>query len=840
MSKIKYIKPSYSWFPIENKDSDNLTMEDLLARLEGLQGNVQNYNVTRDKFNNERRHRENIKPDPTLMHEYSYNELLPEIGKLVRNLKEKFASQPMPEYPGKKLPPRSDFTQKARDLQNQYLGKKAPYSTKQQIIRDRPKAGFNEEQFRGLSDILNRHGDKDSSIILKQLSRNFRDSYDPRYENMKNKLEHKTQKNIPDYFSVNDINRELSKNSEIGDFSLLKLLENLGEGKNSMRKSHIGALENMGKQESAFSKEKLNQDAREYAQEIYEPIMNLEKLQRNLVTAIEKGNPQGEQIARQHIQKVLSDAGINVNAPVDKWSESIKAPNIKEYGESKENGILSGRIEPLPKEVIASQRALMRLNPKLEGQGSIINFDPNNPIYSADADDDRNYRKNLERELIKGVDLPTKIYNETEDSSSQNMKGLNRQLKQALKKEMTKLSNRFLRLGQHGSAQHIIKAEEIAKEFANKNLENRVGTLKEDINKRIPYAVQDDQIKMEKLKNAGTSREKNFSNILSDIEDFNKTGINKWKNNQYKKDQKYNEFLNSIQAPSVPVNSQPIGNVSLNPQLEANYAKNLAKMYALQPYEHVARDLNISLPEVKNKVIHFDELFQENDPYLKLISNTMSKYGDKNKIYKKDEMSADQQIMDQAQKESAIRKARREKQDAENKSLWEKQIQDAKKDPISELTLDQLNERKRLIGLNNAEMNKYYNNLHKFKEPKISNNQANFNRNFDLLTQHFEKSTGNRFGLDPHYTYGSGQNLDLKDSAFNPNNLSGNRYYQDNTRTLKYIDDFINNYINPHPNYNENSMMNKSAVRRIQKYEQDLAKQKPSFANPQGGNPQGF
>lgn len=340
-----------------------------------------------------------------------------------------------PAYQGQTIGPMSDLTQRARGLQEYYGSKPIPYSNKISSVLSRP-TGLSEGSTAGLLDRIGQSQRGYGSSLLGKLQKEFRSSYNDRVDRFQRKSGQDVNRGLGEFTGklgdINTLSRNLDQNA---NQATAKALQGLSGQKQARRNLLIDNLEQFGNQKHALNNLKLQADKAAFDQEARAPFEKADRLEEVL--------NRGNNAVRGEIHPDLDGSMTN---QINQAMTAYNSPNTKYQGE-----MIAGSNPELE----VSQELMGGLSPKFRDS-----FYPE--------------RKELTGRLSNaGTSVSQTALDKVPDAISGQIEQLEYAGKKRLKSDLGTLSNKYTRLGQYGSPQHMAAAEERARELNQASLEQR-------------------------------------------------------------------------------------------------------------------------------------------------------------------------------------------------------------------------------------------------------------------------------------------------------------------------------------------------------------------------------
>ena len=478
-----------------------------------------------------------------------------------------------PAYQGKTMSPMSDLTQRARGLQEYYGSKPIPYSNKISSVLSRP-TGLSGDSTTGLLDRIGQSQRGYGSSLLGALQKEFRSSYNDRVDRFQRKSGQDTNRGIREFSGklgdINTLSRNLDQNA---NQATAKALQSLSGQKQARRNLLIDNLDQFGKQKHALTNLKLQADKAAFDQEARDPhekANRLEEVLNNANNAIRGDiHPDLEQSMANQVNQAMTA----YNTPTSRYQGQMIADSNPELE--------------------VSQELLGRLSPKFRDS-----FYPE--------------RKELTNNLSNSEQS---VSQSTLDKVPEAIRGQIEQLeyagKKRLKSDLGTLSNKYTRLGQYGSPQHMSAAEERARELNQASLEQRNKLIEGNLKNQLQMQHQSNIGDIEKLGMLGELGQQEFGGTLQNIRDLNRLGSTKWQNSQAENEELYKNYMNEA--------------MWMWPHMRGQ-AMRSGRSGAFSDVFNTMRNNNISLENLANLNTNYQELERERDNYRTQIANQANQY----------------------------------------------------------------------------------------------------------------------------------------------------------------------------------------------------------------------
>lgn len=449
-------------------------------------------------------------------------ELYREVGNVLARDRGRAATLSYPTYSGPNLPPMSSLTQKARELREQFAQKPAPYSRKLETVLTRPNEGYSPANIQNLLDnLVQRQGVATQGSVINPLQKQFRASYTPeRAEAFRAKDRKDVGKGIGalsgklQNLSQSASNLEGERNNQI-----VKTLQALQKEKQARREGLIGNLEQFGSQKHALGNKSIAANKALFNQEAQEPQRKMDMLAQALgqygPNLREDAHPDIAKNDAQQLIQALRAYGIDPSKPVGEW-DSTRTSSPRYPGKL---------IADATPEMEMSYNLLERISPKMKD------------TYSDE-------RKNIVRGLIGDESVGNKSLRNLYPAMEGETMQLDSDAKARLKKDLAAINNKYIKLGQYGSPQHIGESERRAREISKAMLEQKGKILGDNMKNQLVLQHGKEIGDIKKLNQLGEQGFREFSDVIKDIRDTNKLGATKWRNEQDELEELYKNYQN--------------------------------------------------------------------------------------------------------------------------------------------------------------------------------------------------------------------------------------------------------------------------------------------------------
>ena len=561
-----------------------------------------------------------------------------------------------PAYQGQTLAPMSDLTQRARGLQEYYGSKPIPYSNKISSVLSRP-TGLSGDSTTGLLNRIGQNQRGYGSSLLGALQKEFKSSYNDRVDRFQRKSGQDTERGIREFSGklgdINTLSRNLDQNA---NQATAKALQSLSGQKQARRNLLIDNLEQFGKQKQGLTNLQLKADKAAFDAEVQAPFEKANRLEE----VLNRGNNAVRGELHPDLERPMADQ-------INQAMTAYNAPNQRYQGQM---------IADSNPELEVSQELLGRLSPKFRDS-----FYPE--------------RKELTGRLSNaGSSVSQSALDKVPDAIKGQIEQLEYAGKKRLKSDLGTLANKYTRLGQYGSPQHMSAAEERARELNQSILEQRNKLIESNLKNQLQMQHQSNIGDIQKLGMLGDQGQQEFGDSIKNIRDLNRLGSTKWQNSQAENEELYKNYMNEA--------------MWMWPHMRGQ-AMQSGRSGAFSDVFNTMRNNNISLENLANLNTNYQEIERERDNYRTQVDNQANQYqGQLNNLQSiidtqrrelelRNQRQAEQARLARERQQAAERErqrqenARREQERLEN--LFNTQFHNARND----------NERLRLLGYNHIE-----------------------------------------------------------------------------------------------------------------------------------------
>jgi len=471
-----------------------------------------------------------------------------------------------PAYQGKTLAPMSDLTQRARGLQEYYAGKPTPYSNKISSVLSRP-TGLSDNSISGL---LNNTGGRQrdyGNSLLGKLQKEFRSSYNDRVNRFQRKSGRDIDRGVGEFRGkLGDIKTLSSNLDQNANIATAKALQGLSGQKQARRNLLIDNLEQFGKQKQGLTNLQLKADKAAFDAEVQAPFEKANRLEE----VLNRGNNAVRGELHPDLEKPMVDQ-------INQAMTAYNAPNQKYQGE-----MIAGSNPELD----TSQELMGRLSSKFRDS-----FYPERKELTGRL-------SNAERSVSESAldNVPEAIRGQIDQ--------LEYAGKKRLKSDLGRLSNKYTRLGQYGSPQHMREAEQRARELNESILEQRNKLTEGNLKNQLQMQHQSNIGDIKKLGMLGDQGQQEFGDSITNIRDLNRLGSTKWQNSQAENEELYKNYMNEAMWMWPHMRGQAM-----------NGGRRSGQLGVLNDVYNLMQNNNVSLENLNNLNTRYQEMERELDRY---------------------------------------------------------------------------------------------------------------------------------------------------------------------------------------------------------------------------------
>jgi hypothetical protein len=412
-----------------------------------------------------------------------------------------------PAYRGEKLPPMSDLTQRARGLQEQYASKAVPYSNKISSVLSRP-TGIGDDRRSGLLNNTRERQQAYGNSLLGTLQKEFRSSYEPRTEKFQRKNNAMMERGINEFKGkLGDINTLSGNLDQSSNQATAKALQGLSGQKQTRRNLLIDNLEQFGNQKHGLANLKNQADQNSFDSEVNAPDDKANKLEQ-VLNSISNGQRQSG-----GVHPDLEPSLVN---QLQQAMSAYDMPN-----------------QPYPGQLVADTNAELETSQNLMGR-----------LGSKFRDSFYPERKDLTTKLTGEDSVSSAALNNLPESIQGQIDQLEYAGKKRAKSDLRGLENKYVRLGQYGSPQHMKEAENRAKDINQSILEERNKITEGGLKNQLQMQHQENIGDIQQLGMLGDQGQQEFGQGVKNIRDLNKLGSTRWKNQQAENEDLYKNYQN--------------------------------------------------------------------------------------------------------------------------------------------------------------------------------------------------------------------------------------------------------------------------------------------------------
>jgi hypothetical protein len=450
---------------------------------------------------------------------YAPEELTREAYKLLAQEKARVSGLNYAPYKGTTISPMSSLTQRARNLQEQFAAKPAPYSGKIQSVLSRDNQGITPSNVQELLGQLQQaQRGFTQGPILDKLRNEFRSAIQPRIGNFTSRIEGDINRYLPEAQGTLENLARVSGNLESSrNRQTTNTLQNLQANKQARREALLTNLQQFGAQKQAYNNMNIGVNKAQFDREANDPYKKLQLLEQALrSTGINPDEPLHPDLAKSQtdqIAQALRAYGVDPSKPSSQWTSSSSPRYTGEL------------VAGLPAEIQASGNILERLEPKFR-------------------DSYTDQRKALTRSLLDNPNLSAAALDKLNPAMAGKISMLEQSAQERIQKDLKALGNQYIKLGQYKSPQHLKAAEERAAELNKAVLEQRNKILQESLRDQLALGHEGEIDKIKQLGQIGAQSQKDYGDLLKTIRDTNKLGAEKFANNQAENEELYKNYQN--------------------------------------------------------------------------------------------------------------------------------------------------------------------------------------------------------------------------------------------------------------------------------------------------------
>lgn len=514
---------------------------------------------------------------------YAPEELTREAYKFLAREKARVGGLNYAPYKGASVSPMSSLTERARNLQEQFAAKPAPYSGKIQSVLSRDNQGITPANVQGLlGQLQGAQRGFTQGPILDKLRNEFRTAIEPRIGGFTGRIEGDIGRYLPEaQGTLENLARVSGSLESSRNRQTASTLQNLQADKQARQQALISNLQQFGAQKQAYNNMAIGADKAQFDREANEPYRKLQLLEQALrTTGINPDEPLHPDLAKpqaEQIAQALRAYGVDPSKLSNQWTTS-QSPRY--------TGQL---VAGLPAEITASSNILERLDPSLR-------------------DSYTDQRKALTRGLLDNPSLSASALGKLNPAMAGKVSMLEQSAAERMQKDLEALGNQYIRLGQYKSPQHLKAAEERAAELNKAVLEQRNKILQESLRDQLALGHEEEINKIKQLGQIGAQSQKGYGDLLKTIRDTNKLGAEKFANNQAENEDLYKNYQNESlwQWPHMRAAARAEG-------MQAGIGE--GRSGALGEVFRGLSDRNISLDNLAALNTRYSELEKERDRY---------------------------------------------------------------------------------------------------------------------------------------------------------------------------------------------------------------------------------
>jgi len=450
-------------------------------------------------------------------------QLLEEAYKLIAKDRARLGGMNYSTYPAKTAPAMSTLTQRAREYQDKFAQKPAPYANKINRVLGKSNEALPQGNIQDLLNQMRQSQEGSNENLMGQLRNQFRTSYTPeREESQRNTAAQDIGRGNQELSGrLQDINRTASNLEGTKNLQTAKTLQNLQSGKQLRQQTVVHNLDQFGNQKHTYGNKVIAADKARFNEEVNDPQRRLQMLtealepHRKNFGGDSQIHPDLEKPASEEMIKALRAYGIDTSKPTEQWGIARTEP-------TKYTGQMVANLTP---KMQSSYNLLERISPSFKGSQHA-------------------QQKEITRGLVGDETIARKALRNVPTAMQGKASQLEEDARQRMQKDLTAINNKYIKLGQYGSQQHMSEAELRAQEI-NKSMSNqRNNYLDESLRNQIAMQHEGEIGNIQKLNVLGEAAHSEFGNALNDIRGLNKIGSNEWKNEQGDLDQLYKNYQN--------------------------------------------------------------------------------------------------------------------------------------------------------------------------------------------------------------------------------------------------------------------------------------------------------
>jgi hypothetical protein len=448
-------------------------------------------------------------------------ELIDEAAKILAKDQARNSGLNYPIYRGQTIAPMSSLTQRARTLKEGFAAKPAPYSQKLESVLNRSNAGVSPQNIQNqLGNLSQGQQNFSDNKMLGSLRKQFRQLYDPKIDNFRNKgqkdLRTSLQETSKDYDNIARASGVLEQSS---NQQLAKKLQELQSQKEARREGLIGTLDQFGAQKHGYTNLANKVAQNSFNQEASLPYKKMEMLREALGPLsgnMELGvHPDIQFQSGKDALQALRAYGVDVSKPVEEWGEARTVPTT-----------YKGKLmADLPPEILASHSTLEEVSPKYK-------------------DSFYDKRKGIVQQLMRDDNVGNQAMANVPERMRGPIQALESDAKKRFKKDLAAINNQYIRANNYGSSQHLKDAEERARQISKATLAERNKLLQDAMKSELSLGHQGQLSNLQQLGLYGEQGQKEFGDTLGKIREMNKLGSTKWGNEQAENEELYKNYQN--------------------------------------------------------------------------------------------------------------------------------------------------------------------------------------------------------------------------------------------------------------------------------------------------------
>lgn len=431
------------------------------------------------------------------------------------------SQSPYPRAPGPRLAPMSPLTNRANTLEAGWAAQPKPQAGRIATVGARPNAGISPENIRGARENMNTaNAAFGQNVGVGGLKHQFGPQYNP--TNAQNIVGTEVE-GLGGKFGDelnNASNFAAGREGKLNN-NMLRVLQNMQQASMARRGALTGSLREMGTQQQAHGNMVNDANAQEFRRQESAPQNNMDRLESALAgyqnngTLSDDAHPDTARGSGRELVQALRAYGIDPNSPVSTWTDATQRRTTP--------GFTGQLVAPQSPETVAAQSMLHRMSPNFQNE--------NTPE-----------RKKLMEELMGRSSVGDEALAKTSQAVNGSMSSVNPEGSRIFSNAMAKLSNKYLRLGQFNSPQHMSEAEELARGTTQASGKDRSDIFKQGLSDELDNTGARIVGNQRRLSNLADQEHSEWNMAHGDIGQLNDQGMNKWKSAQNENEDIYKNF----------------------------------------------------------------------------------------------------------------------------------------------------------------------------------------------------------------------------------------------------------------------------------------------------------